>query len=64
MDLAWGDLGVAIALVLVIEGVMPFLAPASLRRTLATMAAMPDRSLRIIGAVSMMLGLVLLYFIR
>ncbi len=64
MDLAWGDLGVAIALVLVIEGVMPFLAPASLRRTLATMAAMPDRSLRIIGAVSMMLGLALLYFIR
>lgn len=64
MDMAWGDLGVAIALVLVIEGVMPFLAPASLRRTLATMAAMPDRSLRIIGAVSMVVGLVLLYFIR
>ncbi len=64
MDLAWGDLGVAIALVLVIEGVMPFLAPASLRRTLATMAAMPDRSLRIVGAVSMLLGLALLYFIR
>jgi uncharacterized protein YjeT (DUF2065 family) len=64
MDLAWGDLGVAIALVLVIEGVMPFLAPASLRRTLATMAAMPDRSLRMIGAISMMLGLALLYFIR
>jgi uncharacterized protein YjeT (DUF2065 family) len=64
MDLAWTDLGVAIALVLVIEGVMPFLAPASLRRTLATMAAMPDRSLRVVGAVSMMLGLALLYFIR
>ena len=64
MDMAWTDLGVAIALVLVIEGVMPFLAPASLRRTLATMAAMPDRSLRFVGAVSMMLGLALLYFIR
>nr|WP_067562588.1 DUF2065 domain-containing protein [Halofilum ochraceum] len=62
--MAWTDLGVAIALVLVIEGVMPFLAPASLRRTLATMAAMPDRSLRVVGAVSMMLGLALLYFIR
>ena len=64
MDMAWSDLGVAIALVLVIEGVMPFVAPASLRRTLATMAAMPDRSLRVVGAVSMMLGLALLYFIR
>lgn len=64
MDLAWSDLGVAIALVLVIEGVMPFVAPASLRRTLATMAAMPDRSLRVVGALSMMLGLALLYFIR
>ena len=64
MDMAWGDLGVAIALVLVIEGVMPFLAPASLRRTLATMAAMPDRSLRIVGAVSMAIGLALLYFVR
>lgn len=64
MDVAWGDLGVAIALVLVIEGVMPFLAPASLRRTLTTMAAMPDRSLRSVGAISMVIGLVLLYFIR
>ncbi|MFW5969292.1 MAG: DUF2065 domain-containing protein [Halofilum sp. (in: g-proteobacteria)] len=64
MGVAWSDLGVAIALVLVIEGVMPFLAPASLRRTLATMAAMPDRTLRIGGAVSMVLGLALLYIIR
>lgn len=64
MGVAWADLGVALALVLVIEGIMPFIAPASVRRTMAAMARMPDRPLRIIGAVSMILGLSLLYFIR
>ena len=64
MSLVWSDLGVAIALLLVIEGVMPFLAPASLRRTMATMAELPDRPLRVLGAASMLIGLALLYFIR
>lgn len=64
MELAWSDFGTAIALLLVIEGVMPFLAPASLRRTLATLAELPDRPLRALGGGSMALGLLLLYLVR
>ena len=64
MDLAWSDFGAAIALLLVIEGVMPFLAPASLRRTMATLAELPDRPLRVLGGGSMAFGLLLLYFVR
>lgn len=64
MELAWSDFGAAIALLLVIEGVMPFLAPASLRRTMATLAELPDRPLRVMGAASMAFGLLLLYLVR
>lgn len=64
MDLAWTDLGTAVALVLVIEGLMPFLAPAALRRTMAQVAQLPDRQLRFLGVTSMLIGLVVLYLVR
>ena len=51
------------ALVMVIEGLMPFAAPSYWRRMLATMAQMRDRSLRLLGFASMAAGLVLLQFI-
>jgi uncharacterized protein YjeT (DUF2065 family) len=58
------DLLAALALMLVIEGVLPFLNPAGLRRTLQTLAELGDRSLRIVGLVSMLAGVVLLYLVR
>jgi uncharacterized protein YjeT (DUF2065 family) len=64
MVLEWGDLLAALALVLVIEGIMPFLSPQSLRRMLATAAQLDDRSLRIVGLVSMICGVVMLYLVR
>lgn len=60
----WDSLAVAIALLLIIEGILPFLSPAGLRNTLTHMAQMNDRELRIGGLVSMLLGLGLLYFTR
>ena len=60
----WDSLAAAIALLLIIEGILPFLSPAGLRRTLTRMAQMDDRALRIGGLVSMLLGLSLLYFVR
>lgn len=60
----WQDLFVALALVLVIEGIMPFLSPKSLRRTYAQMVQMDDRSLRIIGLVCMIVGVVLLSIVK
>jgi uncharacterized protein len=64
MELNWGDLLTALALVLVIEGIVPFISPQSLRRMLATVSQLDDRSLRITGLVSMILGVVMLYLVR
>ena len=64
MELNWGDLLAALALVLVIEGIVPFVSPQSLRRMLATVSQLDDRSLRITGLVSMIIGVVMLYLVR
>lgn len=60
----WNDLFVALALVLVIEGVLPFLNPAAMRELQRKMAEMDDKSLRIAGLSSMLVGLALLYLLR
>ena len=60
----WNDLLAAVALVLVIEGVMPALNPAGLRRALEQFAKLPDHTLRVVGLSSMVVGALLLYVIR
>jgi uncharacterized protein YjeT (DUF2065 family) len=60
----WHNLLVAIALLLVVEGIMPFLNPTGMRRVLLQIAQMDDRSLRFAGLSSMVLGVVLLYFVN
>lgn len=60
----WHDLLVALALVLVIEGVLPFLNPRAMRRFMLQMAEVDDRSLRTAGLISMVLGVMLLYWLR
>ena len=60
----WGELTIALALVLVIEGIMPFLNPAGLRRMLAMVAQLNDTTLRVIGLVSMIMGVLLLYLVH
>jgi uncharacterized protein YjeT (DUF2065 family) len=52
------------ALVLVIEGIVPFLNPQSLRKMLVTVAQLDDRTLRITGLISMICGVVMLYIVR
>ena len=64
MSVAWNDLLAALALVLVIEGMAPFLNPQSLRRMLETVSQLDDRTLRITGLVSMLCGVVMLYIVR
>lgn len=58
------SLWVASALMLVIEGIMPFLNPTTFRRALLQMAGMKDRQLRSVGLFSMVLGVVLLYWVN
>ena len=60
----WNELLVAIALVLVVEGIIPFLAPQKFRQALAQMCQLPDQALRIIGLVSMTIGIIFLYLLR
>ena len=60
----WQDLGAAVALLLVIEGILPFLSPALMRRTLQAMLELDDRTLRRAGLTSMFMGLLLLYLVR
>ena len=60
----WTDLLAAFALYLVLEGIMPFLSPPLMKRVMLSFVQSSDRQLRIGGLVSMLAGLVLLYFVR
>jgi uncharacterized protein YjeT (DUF2065 family) len=51
-------------LYLVLEGIMPFLNPAALRRALERFAGMSDTQLRVAGLLSMLGGVVLLFAVR
>ncbi|MCK4742828.1 MAG: DUF2065 domain-containing protein [Sulfuriflexus sp.] len=60
----WQELLVAVALMLVIEGILPFLSPTKMRGILLRMLEMDDKSLRISGLVSMVIGVIMLYTLR
>ena len=64
MDIAWPDLAAALGLVLVVEGILPFLSPRGIRRALERMIAMDDATLRFAGAASMLAGVVVLWLAR
>jgi len=57
----WHELLVAFALLLVIEGVMPFLNPGALRQALILVAKLDDKTLRFAGLTAMVVGCLLLY---
>jgi uncharacterized protein YjeT (DUF2065 family) len=54
----------AFALMLVIEGVLPFLAPRLWRETFRRITQMTDGQIRFIGLTSMMIGLLMLLVTR
>lgn len=60
----WKELAIALALVLVIEGIMPFLTPRRWRALAMTLAEVSDSTMRTVGLVSMLTGTLLLYLIR
>ncbi len=60
----WHDLWVAMALLLVLEGILPFLSPDAMRRMLIMVVQQDNRSLRISGLISMVCGVLLLYFVN
>jgi uncharacterized protein YjeT (DUF2065 family) len=54
----------AFALMLVIEGILPFLVPGMWRETFRRLIEMSDGQLRFIGLTSMLAGLLLLFIAR
>ena len=60
----WNDLLIAFALVLVLEGIMPFLNPEGLGKVFIMAAHMDNSTLRFVGLTSMLLGVVLLYIVH
>ena len=62
--MSWADLFAALALYLVLEGILPFLNPQAMKRMLTTLATLSDRHLRLWGLASMAAGVLLLYLVR
>ena len=60
----WHDLLVAFALVLVLEGIVPFLNPGAMRRAMLALAQLNDNTLRFAGLTVMVVGCLLLYAVR
>ena len=60
MDWVWG----ALALMLVFEGLLPFLSPAAWRQVFERALKMSDGQIRFVGLSSMLIGLLLLLFWR
>ncbi len=54
----------AFALMLVIEGLLPFLAPRTWRETFRRVTELSDGQIRFIGLSSMLVGVVLLTLLR
>ena len=60
----WDDLIRAIALVLVIEGILPFMSPDGWRQAMIQAGRLSDRALRMVGFGSMLIGVLILYLTR
>ncbi|MFV2054874.1 MAG: DUF2065 domain-containing protein [Thiohalomonadales bacterium] len=60
----WHELWVATALLLVLEGILPFLNPGGVRRTMIMISKMDDKQLRFAGLTSMLAGVILLYLVE
>ena len=60
----WYELAKAFCLMLVLEGVMPFIAPARWRNVAEMLAQVNDKTMRIIGLASMVIGAGLLFVLK
>ncbi|NRA16779.1 MAG: DUF2065 domain-containing protein [Oceanospirillaceae bacterium] len=58
------ELFLALCLMLVIEGILPFVYPARWRKLVQQLSEIDDRALRIIGLVSMLAGVAGIYLAR
>ena len=64
MSLSISDLLAALALVFVFEGIITFINPSGMKRTMAKILEFKDRELRIAGLLSMLIGVIVLFLVR
>ena len=60
----WKEILTALALVFVIEGMLPFISPARYRQMVIEITQLSDNNIRNIGLGVMVAGLVLLFVVR
>ena len=60
----WTELLSAIALVFILEGIMPFVNPNWIKRVFLAASQLDNTALRFVGVSSMLIGVVLLYIVR
>ena len=64
MSLNFTDLLAALGLLLVLEGIAPFLHPQGVKRAFARLLQIQDRELRFAGLGSMLVGVIILFWVR
>lgn len=60
----WDSLLLAFSLMLILEGMLPFLMPGVWRETFRKLSESGDGQIRFIGLTSMLAGLLLLYLVK
>ncbi len=60
----WDTLAIAFALMLVLEGLLPFLIPSAWRDAFSKLTEISDIQVRFIGLTSMLAGLLILYLVK
>ena len=60
----WLALMSALGLCLIAEGLLPFVNPNFSKRIMLSIIRMGDLTLRLMGFITMLLGVVVLYFVR
>ena len=60
----WTEILTAVALVLVIEGMLPFVRPGRYKQLVAQIVRLSDNQLRTFGLTAMIAGLLLLFLVR
>ncbi len=62
--MGWQEIFTAISLILLIEGLIPFISPNTYRIFTHKMSKLNNDNLRIVGLVSIILGLILLFLVN